>query len=86
MYEESANINVFFCYTRQDYHITKEINNTIIKSGYTSFIDADFLLPGFNFVNTIQENIIKSRFVFVSFLSILLDLYGLQRRYCMLPL
>ena len=29
MYEESANINVFFCYTRQDYHITKEINNTI---------------------------------------------------------
>lgn len=61
MYEESANINVFFCYTRQDYHITKEINNTIIKSGYTSFIDVDYLLPGCDFVNTIQENIIKSK-------------------------
>ena len=61
MYEESANINVFFCYTRQDYHITKEINNTIIKSGYTSFIDVDDLFPGDDFVNTIQENIIKSK-------------------------
>ena len=75
MYEESANINVFFCYTRQDYHITKEINKTIIKSGYTSFIDVDDLFPGCDFVNTIQENIIKSindvypDFIIVLFIS-----------------
>ena len=60
MYIESIH-NVFFCYTRKDYQITREINNAIIESGYTSFVDVDDLLPGYDFVKTIQENIIKSK-------------------------
>lgn len=62
MFIESENsYDVFFCYARKDYHITKKIKKVLTGVGYTSFIDAECLLPGDNFWEKIQEQLFKCK-------------------------
>lgn len=57
------NYDVFFCYTRKDYHITKDIKKVVVESGYTSFFDEECILPGDNFGEIIQNQLFKCKAV-----------------------
>lgn len=62
MFRKSENsYDVFFCYSRKDYHITKDIKKVLAESGYTSFFDAECLLPGDNFWEIIQDQLFKCK-------------------------
>lgn len=59
--KSNNNYDVFFCYTRKDYRIVKQITNAINSAEYTSFVDAECLLPGENFIETIQNQLYKCK-------------------------
>lgn len=59
--KSNNNYDVFFCYARKDYRIVKQIKNAINSAGYTSFVDAECLLPGENYIETIQNQLYKCK-------------------------
>ena len=59
--KSNNNYDVFFCYARKDYRIVKQITSAINSAGYTSFVDAECILPGENFIETIQNQLYKCK-------------------------
>lgn len=59
--KSNNNYDVFFCYARKDYRIVKQITSAINSAGYTSFVDSECLLPGENFIETIQNQLYKCK-------------------------
>lgn len=53
--------DVFFCYARKDLPEAKLINGILSNAGYTSFLDIESLLPGVNFVDTIQKHLLECK-------------------------
>ena len=59
--KSNNNYDVFFCYARKDYRIVKQITSAINSAGYTSFVDAECILPGENVIETIQNQLYKCK-------------------------
>lgn len=56
-------IDVFFCYSRTDCNLVRHCNNLLQKMNVTSFVDSDYLIPGTDFAETIQRNIVNCRII-----------------------
>lgn len=57
------NFDVFFCYARHDLNVVRKIYNAIKLAGFNSWLDVDCLMPGVDFLKTIQEELARCKVV-----------------------
>jgi len=60
---KSNSQDIFICYSRYDYDIARCCNRILSEIGVSSFLDADSLMAGSNFQETIQQQIVNCKII-----------------------